>query len=111
MRFAGFASPCAIRGTMNNKHKTKDDDLFEVIAGLSTKEEARKFFADLCTAGEITAMSQRLLAARLLLGGCTYEQVISATDISSATLSRVSKCVKHGDGYSKVLIKDEKKGK
>ena len=49
---------------MNNKHKTKDDDLFEVIAGLSTKEEARKFFTDLCTAGEITAMSQRLLAAR-----------------------------------------------
>ena len=56
-------------------------------------------------------MSQRLLAARLLLGGCTYEQVISATDISSATLSRVSKCVKHGEGYCKVLVKDEKKSK
>ena len=103
MRFVNPRQFRATRGIMNNKHKTKDDDLFEVIAGLSTKEEARKFFTDLCTAGEITAMSQRLLAARLLLGGCTYEQVISATDISSATLSRVSKCVKHGEGYSKVL--------
>ena len=111
MRFVNPRQFRATRGIMNNKHKTKDDDLFEVIAGLSTKEEARKFFTDLCTAGEITAMSQRLLAAKLLLGGCTYEQVISATDISSATLSRVSKCVKHGEGYSKVLVKDEKKSK
>ena len=71
MRFVNPRQFRATRGIMNNKHKTKDDDLFEVIAGLSTKEEARKFFTDLCTAGEITAMSQRLLAARLLLGGCT----------------------------------------
>ncbi len=88
---------------MNNKHKMKDDELFEVIAALDTPENARKFFVDLCTPGEITAMAQRLAAAKLLMSGCTYEQVITATDISSATLSRVSKCVKYGDGYSTVL--------
>lgn len=88
---------------MNNKHKTKDDELFEVIAKIKTKDEAAKFFADLCTPGEITAMSQRLTAAKLLLNGLTYEQVIAATDISSATLSRVSKCVKHGEGYREML--------
>ncbi len=90
---------------MNNKRKGCNDELFEIIAGLNSKEEAQALLQDLCTPGEITAMSQRLAAAKLLMDGCTYEQVISATDISSATLSRVSKCVKHGNGYAKILKK------
>lgn len=89
---------------MNTKHKMKGEELFEAIASLQTAKDAKIFFADLCTPGEITAMSQRLAAAKMLLNGATYEQVIAATDISSATLSRVSKCVKNGDGYRKVLL-------
>ena len=88
---------------MNNKHTIKADELFDVIVAIKTKDDAKKFFTDLCTPGEITAMAQRLAAAKLLLDGCTYEQVISLTDISSATLSRVSKCVKRGEGYLKIL--------
>lgn len=90
---------------MNNKRKGGNDELYEVIAGLSTAEETQAFLQDLCTPGEITAMSQRLAAAKLLLEGKTYEQVIAMTDISSATLSRVSKCVKQGKGYISVLKK------
>ena len=60
-------------------------------------------FADLCTKNEIEQMTQRLIAAKLLLQGKTYNQVIEATDISSATLARVSKCYKHGKGYKKFL--------
>lgn len=90
---------------MNNKRKGCNDDLFEIIAQLQTKEDTQDFLQDLCTPGEITAMSQRLAAAKLLMDGCTYEQVIAMTDISSATLSRVSKCVKQGKGYVKMLKK------
>ena len=52
-------------------------------------------------------MAQRLYAAKLLLDNKTYEQVIEKTNISSATLSRVSKCVKFGSGYK--LLKNNKK--
>lgn len=92
---------------MNNKHKCSNDELYELIARIQTKEEARDLLTDLCTPGEIVAMSQRLVAAKLLIDGQTYEQVIKATDISSATLSRVSKCVKKGKGYTKFLGRKE----
>lgn len=49
-------------------------------------------------------MEQRVECAQLLLGGDTYNRIIEKTDISSATLSRVSRCIQHGSGgYSKVL--------
>ncbi|MFA6889589.1 MAG: YerC/YecD family TrpR-related protein [Bacilli bacterium] len=92
--------------------KTKDkDDLFKVILSLENIDECYAFFEDLCTINEVESMSGRLQAAKMLMDGKTYEQVIEATDISSATLSRVSKCVHYGaGGYQKVYpkIKDVK---
>ena len=64
-------------------------------------------FEDLCTKNEIEKMAERLYAAKLLLEGKTYNQVISETDISSATLSRISRCVQYGDGYSQLLKKEK----
>ena len=61
------------------------------------------FFRDLCTFKELDSMTQRVTAAKLLLSGETYEQIIAKTEISSATLSRVSRCVKHGEGYKKFI--------
>lgn len=84
---------------MNNKHNTDNRILYETIARLDAPEEVEAFLTDLCTPGEVAAFSQRLAAAKLLMEGRTYEQVIAATEISSATLSRVSKCVKNGTGY------------
>lgn len=78
-------------------------NLFSVIASLQSAEECEAFFSDLCTITELNAMAQRVTAAKLLLEGETYEQIISKTDISSATLSRVSRCVKYGGGYKKFL--------
>ena len=54
-------------------------------------------------------MAQRIYAARLLIEGKTYNQVIEETDISSATLSRVSRCVQYGEGYRKFLVDGEEK--
>ena len=79
--------------------------LYQVIARLETAEDCEMLFADLCTNKEVEKMAERLHAAKLLLEGKTYNQVIEQTDISSATLSRVSRCVQYGKGYSAVLKK------
>ena len=79
------------------------NQLFDVILKLKTKEDCQNFFLDLCTIKELNSVTQRVIAGKLLLEGQTYEQIISSTDISSATLSRVSRCVKYGNGYKKFL--------
>lgn len=81
----------------------KITELYRIIASLTTIEECRQLFDDLCTKKEVEKMAERIYAANLLLEGQTYNQVISQTDISSATLSRVSRCVQYGEGYSKLL--------
>lgn len=78
-------------------------NLFELIASVKTPEDCRMLFADLCTEREIEQMAQRIYAAQLLLEGRTYSQVTDLCDISSATLSRVSRCVQYGEGYNKFL--------
>ena len=78
-------------------------ELYRIITDLKNPEECQMLFEDLCTQKELEKMAERIYAARLLLEGNTYNQVISQTDISSATLSRVSRCVQYGQGYSKLL--------
>ena len=80
------------------------DRLFAAILRLETEEECYRFFEDLCTVGELRALSQRLHAAELLEGGATYEEVESATGMSSATVSRIKRFLMFGaDGYRRVL--------
>lgn len=79
--------------------------LYSVIMKLETQEECRAFFSDLCTDKEQEKMAERIYAAELLMEGKTYSQVMELSDISSATLSRVSRCVQYGEGYSKLLKK------
>ncbi len=85
------------------------DDLYDLIASLKSREDCRALFSDMCTNKEIEQMAQRIYAARLLIEGKTYNQVIEETDISSATLSRVSRCVQYGEGYRKFLADGEEK--
>lgn len=90
-----------------SKLQSKETDLlFNSILELQTLEDVYNFFEDLCTIKEIEAMSQRILAAKRLLEGKTYEQITEETKISSTTLSRVSTCIRYGTGgYKKVLEK------
>ena len=76
---------------------------YAAVLSLKSEEECRLFFEDLCTYKELDQMSQRIEAAKCLIEGETYEEVIKKTGISSATLSRVSRCVKYGNGYKSVL--------
>ena len=85
----------------------KTDALFELLAKIDNPEDCRALIEDLCTKKEIENMSERIDAAKLLLEGKTYQQIISQSDISSATLSRVSRCVQYGDGYRRLLKKKE----
>lgn len=78
-------------------------ELYALIADMQSEEDCRMLFEDLCTNKELEQMAQRLKAAKLLKSGLTYAKVIEATEISSATLSRVSRCLQYGKGYKKFL--------
>lgn len=78
-------------------------DLFGVIASVNDEKECEALLRDMCTDKEIENMAQRIAAARLLLEGKTYNRIIEATDISSATLSRVSRALQYGKGYKNIL--------
>lgn len=83
----------------------KISQLYRLIADMKTEEDCRALFSDLCTEKEIEKMAERVYAARLLLEGKTYNQVMAESNISSATLSRVSRSVQYGRGYSRFLKK------
>ena len=82
------------------------ESLYELIASIDDPAVCRALFEDLCTAKELENMAERCWAARLLMEGNTYNQVMERSDISTATLSRVSRCVQYGRGYSAVLKKE-----
>lgn len=81
----------------------KKEELYRLLAQITDPEDIAALLEDMCTVKEIENMAERLLTAKLLLEGCTYNQVMAQADISSATLSRVSRCVQHGKGYSRLL--------
>lgn len=82
------------------------DQLCRAILSLDTMEECYQFFEDVCTIGELRAMAQRLDVARMLYAGSTYDDIVAHTGASTATISRVKRCLNYGaDGYTLVLEK------
>ena len=86
-----------------NIKQNRINDLYQLLAQISDPEDIRLLLDDLCTRKEVENMAERVFAAKLLMDGNTYNQVMAQADISSATLSRVSRCVQYGNGYSKLL--------
>lgn len=86
-------------------HEKRDQSaLYRMLASLESEEEVRMLLEDLCTFKEIEQMAQRLECAELLMQGKTYAQIAELTDISTATLSRISRCIQYGSGgYSRLL--------
>lgn len=86
------------------------DSLFEAILLLETKEECYRFFQDIATVAEIKALAQRLEVARMLEADVTYTRIAEETGASSATISRVKRCLNYGaDGYKMILERLDKK--
>ena len=88
---------------MSSEMLNLKEELYSAILSLSSFEDCDAFFKDLCTEKELSSMIGRICAAKLLKNGETYEQIIKKTEISSATLSRVSKALKYGKGYKNFL--------
>ena len=86
---------------MNQEQKIQA--LCSLLASVQNEVDISALFDDLCTRKELENMAERLYAAKLLLEGNTYNQVMALANISSATLSRVSRCVQYGNGYAKLL--------
>ena len=82
------------------------DQLCEAVLVLRNREECYQFFEDVCTISEMKAMAQRLEVARMLAAGYTYDEIVARTHASTATISRVKRCLDYGaDGYKIVLAR------
>ena len=81
----------------------KIQSLCDLLAKTDDPVLIRNQLDDLCTRKEMENMAERFFAAKLLMEGNTYNQVMAQSNISSATLSRVSRCVQYGKGYSSLL--------
>ncbi|KKK34189.1 hypothetical protein WQ57_23300 [Mesobacillus campisalis] len=80
------------------------DQLFKSILSLKDMEECYRFFDDLCTVNEIQSLAQRLEVARMLREGNTYHKIETETGASTATISRVKRCLNYGnDAYEMAL--------
>ena len=94
----------------NPRRNETIDALFDAILSLETREECYDFFEDLCTVKEISDMAQRLEAAKLLLDGSTYAQIVKTVEISTATISRINRCIQYGTGgYRQTIEKVREK--
>lgn len=80
------------------------DLLMDAVLQLHTREDAYRFFEDICTIAEVKSMAQRIEVATLLRKGVTYQEIARETGASSATISRVNRALLYGaDGYRRVL--------
>ena len=80
------------------------DELFKAILALESEEDCYRFFEDICTVNEIHAISQRWHVAKLLNEHKTYNEIEDITKASTATISRINKCLVYGaDGYRRIL--------
>ncbi|GFZ32767.1 hypothetical protein CSC2_32930 [Clostridium zeae] len=99
----------------NYESKLKSDDMdyfFKAILSLENTEECYRFFEDVATINEIKALVQRLQVATMLKEKKTYTEIANDTGASTATISRVNRCLNYGsDGYNTVLERLNKKDK
>ncbi|MBQ3707750.1 MAG: hypothetical protein II889_07565 [Clostridia bacterium] len=88
----------------NIKHDPLKDYLFEAILTLETVEDCYHFFDDLCTIKEIGEMAKRMCVAGMLEENTVYTEITEKTGLSTATISRINRCLKYGsDGYTEIL--------
>lgn len=89
--------------------KPRFENMYKAILALETEEECMQFFDDLCTVSELQALEQRFHVAWLLNKGMIYNDILSETGASSATISRVKRSLQYGaDGYAIVFGRMQK---
>ena len=94
----------------NIRRDPERDYLFEAILTLETVDDCYRFFDDLCTVKEISEMARRMSAAKMLDENMVYNEIVARTGLSTATISRINRCLRYGsDGYRDVLDRLAKK--
>ena len=92
-----------------NIRNENTDKFFDAVLSLKDKDECAAFFDDICTIKEMQDIAQRYQVAVLLSKGLNYNEISSVTGASSATITRVNKCLNYGNGgYKTVLERTEK---
>ncbi len=89
---------------MDAMHNNANEKLFRAILSLETTEECDRFLEDLCTIKELEAISQRLAVAEMLYKGANYMEISAQTGASTATISRVNRCLSYGGGGYKTVL-------
>ena len=89
---------------MEKLHTEQVDELFEAILALESVEECYRFFEDACTVKEILEIAQRLKTAKMLSEGANYVEINRETGCSTATISRVRRCMEYGSGGYKTVL-------
>ena len=88
------------------------DRFFEAVLKLEDVDDCYRFFEDVCTVKEIREIAQRLDVAKYLSEGKNYQEISAMTGASTATISRVNKCLNYGSGgYRSMLAKLKESGK
>lgn len=99
-------------GKVESKLKNQEVDLFfEAILQLKTIDECYNFFEDVATINEIKALAQRMHVAQLLNDKKVYTEIAEKTGASTATISRVNKCLNYGTGGYRLILEKLEKNK
>ena len=95
----------------NKRRDNVKDYLFQAILTLETVDDCYNFFDDLCTIKEVDEMAKRMCGAKMLDENKVYTDITEKTGLSTATISRINRCLKYGsDGYTEVLKRLEERG-
>ena len=94
---------------ITDKEKKNLKQFYKAVLSLNDAEECRKFFDDVATIKEVLDMSARLEVARMLNEGTVFSEISKETGASSATISRVNKCLTYGDGGYKTVLERMKR--
>ncbi len=93
------------------KRSSQKDYLFEAILALKNIDDCYNFFEDLCTIKELSEMAKRMCGAKMLAENKVYTEITEATGLSTATISRINRCLKYGsDGYAEAIRRLDAKG-
>ena len=89
---------------MHHMESDSVNQLFDAIVSLKSREECKKFFEDICTVKETLDLAQRLDVAILLNQGASYQTIAQQINVSTATISRVSRCLNYGSGGYRLVL-------
>ena len=95
---------------MPNFYNESIEEFFEAVLKLKTAEDCKNFFEDICTIKELQEISQRLSVVKMLDAGNSYQEVSKVTGASTATISRVNKCLVYGSGGYRQMLDKLKNG-